>query len=272
VAVIDVGDQKVQCGIHAGQVFTGDTGLHVFIGAHAKEYGIVFIEQLLEGDVLADLGIESEFDTHTFEDLAAVFDHLFFQLEFGNAEGQQAADLGITVIDHGLDAVAGQYIGTTDTGRTGTDHGHSLTGIVYLGQVRLPALGKGCFRDICFDGADGDGTKAVIQGTGPFTQSVLRADPATDLGQGIGAMGQLSGLKDIAFGDQFQPVGNIVVYRAAPFTIGIAAFQTTLGLLSGGGSIEGAVDLTVFPGAFFDRLFLRVVTLELYKLKVIRHV
>jgi glyoxylase-like metal-dependent hydrolase (beta-lactamase superfamily II) len=57
---------------------------------------------------------------------------------------------------------------------------------------------------------------------------------------------------------EFQPVRNVVVYRALPFTIRIAAIDTAAGLRGGVGTIVMTVDLTVVLDPFFGRLLVRV--------------
>src|SRR5690606_40614729 len=107
----------------------------------------------------------------------------------------------------------------------------SLAGRYYLRQVRAPAHGEGGVGNVFLYRADGDRAEVVIQGTGPFAETVLRADAAADLRQGIGLVRQFRCLEDIAFGNQLQPVGDEVVHRALPFTIRVATLQAAVRLL-----------------------------------------
>ncbi len=68
--VIDVRDEVRQRLVHARQIFTREAALHVLVGAHAHEHGVVLGEQLLQRDVLADLDAEAELDTHAFHHFA----------------------------------------------------------------------------------------------------------------------------------------------------------------------------------------------------------
>ena len=232
----------------------------------------MLIDELFQANILANLGIEHKLHAHAFEDLAAVFNHLFFQFEFRNAEGQQAADFRIAIINDGLDAIAREHIGATQSRRSCADNGDAFAAVFDIGQIRPPALSKGGVGNIFFNRADGDCAKAIVKGAGAFTESVLRTNPAADFRQRIGAVGKFNGFVNIAFGDQLEPVGNIIVHRAFPFTIGIAAGQTTIGLFRRAFRIEFTVDFTVFLFAFSRRFLVRIVALDLNELKVVSHI
>ena len=105
-----------------------------------------------------------------------------------------------------------------------------------------PALER-LVGDVLLDRADGDRAEAVIERAGALAEPILRADAATDLRQGVGLVGQLGGLEQIAFLHQPQPVGDVVVDRALPFAERIAAGHAAAGLLGGGSGIEVSVDL-----------------------------
>ena len=258
--------------MHTGQVLAGDAGLHVGVGAHAEEHGVVLLEQLLEVEVAADLGVEAELDAHVLEDGAASPHDGLLEFELGNAEGQQAADLRLAVKDHGLDAVACQHIGAGETRRTGADDGHAPAAVGDVRQVRPPALLERGVGDVLLDGADGHRAETVVESTGALAQAILRAHAAADLRQGVGAVRQLGGLFDVALGHQRQPVGDIVVHRAFPRAIGIAAVETAIGLLRRGITGEAAVDLAVLTDALCHRFLVRVVALHLDELKIVSHI
>ena len=200
---------------HAGQVFTREVAGHGGVGAHAQKHGVVLGQQLVQRDVGADVGVQAELDTHVFLDAAAGLDHLFFELEGRNAEGQQAADLGLAVIDHGLHAIARQNVGTAEARGAGADDRDLFAGGLHPRHVRPPALLEGFVRDVFFDGADGDRAEAVVERAGAFAQAVLRADPAADFGQGVGLVAELGGGEQVAFLHHFQPVGNVEIGRAS---------------------------------------------------------
>src|SRR5690606_11813866 len=103
---VHIGDEEWQSVVYAGQVFAREAALHVVVGAHAQEHCVEFFEQLIHGNVFAHFRVQTEFHAHFFEHLAAANHDAFFQFEFRNTEGEQAADFRIAVKYHRLDAVA----------------------------------------------------------------------------------------------------------------------------------------------------------------------
>ena len=256
--------------MHAGQVLTRDAALHVGVGAHAHEHRIELVQQLLHADVLADLGIQAELDAHAGEHLATARQYLLLQLEFGDAKGQQAANLRVAVEHHRRHAVAHQHVGAAQARRAGADHRDALAGRHHIGQIRAPAHGEGGIGDVLLHRADGHRAEAgVIEGTGALEQAVLRTDAAADLRQGVGLVGELGSGQDVAFRDQLQPVRDVVVHRALPLAVRVAAFQAAMGLLTGLVGLEGLVDLHEVLLAHPQQLLLRVLAINVDELEVV---
>ena len=228
-----------------------------------------WLEKLVDADVRAHIGIEPEFNPHTLEDFPAADHYLFFQLEFRYAEGEQAADLRVAVKHHRPDAVARQDIGTAQARGARADDRHALAGGHHAGHVRSPAHGKGGIGNILLRGADGDGAKAVIQGAGTLAQPVLGTHPAADLRQGVGLVTELRGLEQVALGNQFQPVGNEIVDRALPLTVGVAALQAAMGLVRHLLLGIGIVDLHILGFTRAQALLVGVVATDIDKLEVV---
>jgi hypothetical protein len=67
----------------------------------------------------------------------------------------------------------------------------------HLGQIRSPAGFQRFIGDVFLDCADGDRAEPVVQGAGAFAQPVLRADPAADFRQRVGAMGHFGGFEQL---------------------------------------------------------------------------
>ncbi|MNQ14760.1 hypothetical protein D3C85_277180 [compost metagenome] len=195
--------------------------------------------------------------------------HGLFQLELGNAKGQQAADFRVPVEHHRGHAIARQHVGTTQTRRTGTDHGDALAGRDDPRHVRAPAHGESGIGDVLLHRADGHRAETVIEGAGALAQSILRTHAAADFRQGVGLVRQLGGGEDVALGHQLQPVGNVVVHRALPLAIGIAATQAAVRLLAGLGRLEVVVDLDEFFLALTQQLLLRVFAPDIDELEVV---
>src|SRR3569832_1881846 len=241
--LFDVRHQVRQRFMHAGRGGAGEAARHVRIGAHAQKHRVVFIEQFLERDIFADLGVEHELDAHLLEQLAACAHHFFYEFEFGDTEGQQTADLLVAIEHHGFDAVAHQYIRAAQPHQTRADERDAQTRRDHARHVGPPAAFQCLAGDIFFDRTDGDGAEAVVERARAFAEAILRAHAAAHLGQRIGAMRQLRRFEDVVFLDQLEPVGNVVVNRALPLAIGVAATQTARCLRYRIFGIELAVDL-----------------------------
>ena len=203
---MDVRYQVRQGLVHAGQILARKTALHVLVRSHAHEHGVEFRGETVEGDVAADVDTQSKLHAHAFHDLAALLDHVFFELEWRDPEGEQAADLRVPVEDHGSDAVTHQDVGAGQTGGTRADHGDALGGAHDIAHVGLPALFERFVGDVLLDGSDADGADAVIQRAGPLAQPILGTDAPAHFGQRIGLMGKLGRLEQLAVIDQRQPV------------------------------------------------------------------
>ena len=180
---IDVGNEIRQRLMHTGQILAGESPLDVAIGAHAEEYRVEFRGDVFEGDVAADIDIQAKFDAHVLHDLAALLDDVFFELEWRDAEGQQAADLRVAVEDHRRHAVAGQDVGAGESRRPGADDGNAFAGPHHIRHVGLPTLLEGLVGDVLLDSTDAHGADAVVQGARAFAQAVLGADSAAHFGQ-----------------------------------------------------------------------------------------
>ncbi|CAH0326510.1 hypothetical protein SRABI106_04678 [Rahnella aquatilis] len=77
-------------------------------------------------NVDADFGIEPELNAHFSEDFPAPDQHVFIQLERRNTKGQQAADLRVTIKDHGFYAMPRQHVSAAQSGRACTHHGYAI--------------------------------------------------------------------------------------------------------------------------------------------------
>ena len=81
-------------------------------------------------------------------------------------------------------------------------------------------------------------------------------------------MRKLRRLEQLAGIDQREPVRDVVVDRAFPFAEGIAAGQTTSGLLGGGLTVVLRIDLAKMPGARLDIELVGVAARGIEKLQV----
>ena len=139
----------------------------------------------------------------------------------------------MAVKHHRLDAVAGQHVGASEARRASTDDRDGFTGRLHAGEIRTPAHFERFVIDIAFDVADGHRAELIVQRTGAFTQAVLRANAPADFWQGVGLMRQLSRLKNTPLVGQLQPVRDVVMHRAFPFTVRVAAGEAAICLRLG---------------------------------------
>ena len=123
-------------------------------------------------------------DAHGAKNVAAHLKHLFIQLERRDTEGQQTADLRMTVKNVNVHARAHENIGAAQTGRPGADHRHPLRSRGHFADCRPPAHRQRGIGDIALKVANGDRAAFVLERAGPFAQPVLWTDPAANLRQG----------------------------------------------------------------------------------------
>ena len=184
--LLGVGNQERQRVINTRRVFVFQTTAHGLIGTHAQEHGVVILQQIVELYVAAHFCVQFELNAHAGEDFAATGHDLFFQLEGRDTEGQQAADLRMTVKDHRLHAVAGQHVRTGQARRARANDRHALVSLLHAGHVRTPAHLKRFIVNVALDVADGHRAELVVQRTGTFAQTVLRTHAAAHFRQGVG--------------------------------------------------------------------------------------
>ncbi len=231
--LLGVSDQERQGIKHARGIFVLQTAAHGLIGAHAEEHRIVIFQQLFKLHVAAHFDVEFELNAHAGEDLPAAGHHLFLQLEGRNTKGQQAANLRMAIEYYRLYAVAGQHVGARQACRARADNGDALVGLLHAGQVRTPAHLERFIVDIALNVADGHRAELVVQGAGSFAKAILRTDPTAHFRQGVGLVRQLGGFKNTPLVGQLQPVRDVVMHRALPFTVRVAAGEAAICLRLG---------------------------------------
>src|SRR6201999_652223 len=143
----------------------------------------------------------------------AAVDDVLFHLEVGNAVAQQAAGLGMLLIDMHLMAGAGELLRAGEARRAGPDDGYLLAALLGR-QFRLqPAIVPGAVDDRAFDGLDGDRVVGDVERAGGFAWR--RADAPGELREIVGRVQVARGFLPIALIDQIVEVGDLVVDRAA---------------------------------------------------------
>src|SRR5690625_5524422 len=84
-------------------------------------------------------------------------------------------------------------------------------------------------------------------------------------------MAQFSGFENVAFSNQFEPVGNKIMYRALPLTVGVTATQASVGLAGHFVLGERFIDLHKLMPADAHVFFARVMTTHVDKLRSEEH-
>ncbi|MCY1222763.1 hypothetical protein D9M72_348670 [compost metagenome] len=173
----------------------------------------------MEGDAFA---------LHLFD---AAVDEVLLHLEVRNAVAQQAAGLGLALVDVNLVAGAGKLLACRHAGRAGADDRDLLAG---LGDGRLRhdvAHLIGLVGDRLFDRLDRHRRVFEVQRAGFLARR--RADAAGEFREVVGRMQVADRLIPVAVVDEVVPVRDLVVHRAAgrPMAIGDATVHAASSLL-----------------------------------------
>ena len=188
--------------------------------------------QIVQRRVDPDRKALMEHDPRRGQTLDAAHDDGLFQLEPGNAIGQQPARTVMAVVDMHLIAVAAQIFRRGQPRGARTDHPHRLPAGTARDQRLDPAVFPGGVGDEFLDRADRHRAVArEFDHAIALAQSVLWADAAADLGHGRGRVAQFVRLAQPAFRGQAQPVGDMIVERAMHRAIGHAALRAATRLL-----------------------------------------
>ena len=209
--------------------------------------------QLVEAEILADRAVQVEVDAAFGQQARAPLDHVFFQLEVGDAVDQQAADPVVAVVDVDLVAAPAQLLGDREPRGAGADHADRFRALAGRPRRLDPALFEGGVGDVLLDRADGDRLEALLDHAVALAEPVLRADPAADLGHVVGRRGELVGLLEAALGGHPQPVRDVVVERAVDLAERDAALLAAGRLLGRPLRPEAVVDLAEVAPALADR-------------------
>ena len=187
----------------------------------------------VKAQVFAHVAIQHKLNPAIAQLIDALHDDIFLQLEARNAIGQQPAAPVIAVINRHLHTLAPQRIRRRQPARTSADDTHRFTALRIGANGLDPALFERRIGDVFFDRSNGHGAMpGLLDHTIALAQAVLRADAATDLGEGIGRLAHLIGFLQPPLGGQAQPVGDIVVQRAMRLAIGHPTLAAPAGLLS----------------------------------------
>src|SRR5690606_24390556 len=150
------------------------------------------------------------------------------ELELGNTKSQQTTYLRVSIKNYRFNAIAHQDISAAEARWPRPDDRHFFISPHHFGHVRAPAHRKRGIRNVFLGAADGNRPKTIVEGTGALTQPILRTNPPADLRQRVGLMTQLRRFEDIPFRNELEPIGDKIVYRALPFAVRVATFETAV--------------------------------------------
>ena len=137
--VIYVADQIGQCLVDTRQILAREISAHIFVGSHTQEHGVILFKQLRQRNVPAYFGIEFELNTHALKHFATKHHNVFFELKFGNAKGQQAANFRVAIKHGCLDPRACKNIRTAQPRWACANNRNLLIRFYNPGEVRAPS-------------------------------------------------------------------------------------------------------------------------------------
>ena len=155
---LGVGREELHREVDALEVAALDGQVTRLGGAGADDGGVVFLEEYLGLDVLADVGVADELDALLLHELdAAEDDLLLVELHVGDAVHEETART-VGALEDG-DTVAGEVElrGGGETGGAGADDGDLLAGADLRGRRHDPALIPAAIGDRALDVLDRDG-------------------------------------------------------------------------------------------------------------------
>src|SRR6185312_11048854 len=223
--------QEVHREVNAGEIAAGRGEIARRFGAARECDRVVAVEDVPRADRPADMSAVVKDDAFGLHLRDAALDVELFQLEVRDAIAQQAARLGVLLIDVNLVTGARELLGAGETGRARPDDGDPLAGLA-LGQLRLhPSFLEGAVDDRAFDGLDRDRRVLEVERAGGLAWRW--ADAAGEFGEVVGRQQVARRLAPVGPVDEVVPVRDLVVDRAADVAIRDAAIHAAGGLIAG---------------------------------------
>ena len=229
---VDAG-QVLVGGVHANQGLAGDLHEHGQARAGADEDGLeaVLLEQLGDGEHLADDHIQLNLHAHLLQLLHFPLNHRLGQTELGDAVAQHASGHMEGLKDGDLIAETGQLAGAGQAGGAGADDRYLVTVAGDSLDLFVVAPEVGPVRNKALDAADSDGLTLDAPDAHTLALGLLGTDTARDGGQSVGGGEDLVGPVDVAVGHLAQKVGDGDTHRAAADAGTVLAVQAAVGLV-----------------------------------------
>ena len=204
VAEVDFA-QEVDAAVYAGEILAGDAELGALLSTDGDiEALVALVTELLDRDILADLGVHLEVNAHLFQDFDFALERAAVETIAGNAHDEHAAGSRVAVEDGDIGvAHAREVVSAAQSGRAGANDGDLLlirnidgTTVKLFGDIPLFAL-EVLLGDKLLDLVDGKSLIKRAAGASGLAAAV--ADIAADRGEGVVLLDELERIEIAAF-------------------------------------------------------------------------
>ena len=226
-------------------------------GAAGQADGVEFGQQPFRRKIVAHIDAGLEDDALFLHQGQAAAQHLFVQLEIGDAQGQQPAGGFGALIHRYQMAGAVELLGGGQPRRAGTDHGDFLAGALRRRFGLDPAFLIAPVGDFLFDVFDGDRVGVDAEDATGFAGG--RADAAGEFGEVVGGQQGAEGVFPAAQIDLVVEFGDDIAQGTTRVAERHGAVHAAAALRFGAGFGPAEVDFLIVAdalggGAAFRRL------------------
>ncbi len=236
--------EEVDAAFDAVEVFARDTHRDRGPCADGEEDCVVFVADVIELDVFAELDIVLQDDAGFLDDRDLLVEDCLRQTVLRNAVAEHTAHLRLLVKDGDRMAPLTQEVGSRQTGGAAADDGDFLAGVGFDGND-IGVFRQDFVRGEGLQERDGDGLFHQLPAAGVFTR--MRADAADGGGDGEGFVDGLDRFLELAVLDLLDVLLAVGHGRAVQFARA-AAVAGVVGEEQLEGGLPGADD-TVGVGA-----------------------
>ena len=242
--------------MHAQEIGVRQAGIARRFRPARHQHGVVFGDQLREGHGDADVLPVVEGHPFRLHLLHPAVDMLLLHLEVGDAVAQQAASLGLALIDMDIVPDAGELLRRGHAGGAGTHDGDALAGAPGRDLRRDPAFFPALVGDRLLDRLDRHRHVFEVERAGLLAGR--GADAAGEFREVVGGVEVAQRRLPTAGIDQLVPVRNLVVHRAAgrPVAERNAAIHAARRLLLDVALLQRERELAEMPDAVAGELIL----------------
>ena len=172
----------------------------------------MFAADGVKRQVFANIAVQHKLHAAVFQLLHALHDDIFFQLEARDAVGQQTAPTVITVIHRNLHPLTAQRVCCGQTTGASPNDANTFTALDSWFDRLNPTVLECCVRNVFLNRPDRNSAMTrLFDYAVTFTQTVLRADTAADLGERVCRLRNLIGFFQTTLGSHAQPVWDVIM-------------------------------------------------------------